>query len=367
MDDALIDRIYEAAFVPERWREVLQALAAGSGGLSAALLIYDGMRQPRWQGTPLIDEVLARYCTTDAWQRSELTPYMLNVPPASFFYDADYFPAEVLARDLMRAPLRALGIGNQIGTLIPMPSGEHVCITVERQVGMPRPSPGVMAALASVRPHLARAGLMAARLGLERARAAVATLAALGLPAAILSHDGRVLAANALLENLHDVVIFAAHGKLAIKAKAADELFHTGLAEITRSRDAVRSIPVPAEAERQAFIVHLVPVRGGAHDIFSGGSTAVILSPIGTTRAPDWAMLHGLFDLTPAEARLAKHLASGETLNETAGRLGVSVTTLRTHLKSIFAKTGTSRQSELVSLLSDLSAIRPGNGNRETA
>ncbi len=44
-------------------------------------------------------------------------------------------------------------------------------------------------------------------------------------------------------------------------------------------------------------------------------------------------------------------LANGQTLEELAGKLGVSLHTVRSQLKSIFAKTGAQRQPELVAML----------------
>ena len=57
------------------------------------------------------------------------------------------------------------------------------------------------------------------------------------------------------------------------------------------------------------------------------------------------------FELTPAEARLAKLIAEGERLDSIADRLGISVHTARTHLKRVFEKTGVERQAELVQLM----------------
>jgi DNA-binding CsgD family transcriptional regulator len=54
------------------------------------------------------------------------------------------------------------------------------------------------------------------------------------------------------------------------------------------------------------------------------------------------------FGLTPAEARLALHLAAGETLRSAEAKLSMTYETARTHLKSVFQKTGTCRQAELV-------------------
>jgi DNA-binding CsgD family transcriptional regulator len=54
------------------------------------------------------------------------------------------------------------------------------------------------------------------------------------------------------------------------------------------------------------------------------------------------------FGLTPSEARLALHLVAGETLRSAEAKLSMTYETARTHLKSVFQKTGTCRQAELV-------------------
>lgn len=60
-------------------------------------------------------------------------------------------------------------------------------------------------------------------------------------------------------------------------------------------------------------------------------------------------LLMSIYSLTHAEAQLTRILVSGYDINEAALHLNVSVHTTRTHLKSIFKKTNTHRQAELVS------------------
>jgi DNA-binding CsgD family transcriptional regulator len=68
--------------------------------------------------------------------------------------------------------------------------------------------------------------------------------------------------------------------------------------------------------------------------------------------------LSALYNLTPAEARIAVALVSGETPDEIAERSGVKIATVRSQLASVYAKTGTRRQSELVRLFSAVPAVR---------
>ncbi|PFH20121.1 helix-turn-helix transcriptional regulator [Burkholderia sp. JKS000303] len=62
-------------------------------------------------------------------------------------------------------------------------------------------------------------------------------------------------------------------------------------------------------------------------------------------------ILRKLYDLTPAETALALRLTDGLTLDEAAEESGIRKNTARAHLRSIFSKTGVSRQATLVRIL----------------
>ena len=67
--------------------------------------------------------------------------------------------------------------------------------------------------------------------------------------------------------------------------------------------------------------------------------------------APPVEILQALFDLSPAEARVAAMITEGHSVSTISQRLSVKPNTVRVQLKAIFSKTGTNRQGELVSLL----------------
>ena len=66
---------------------------------------------------------------------------------------------------------------------------------------------------------------------------------------------------------------------------------------------------------------------------------------------PDPILLATMFDLTPAEARVAAALANGSSPKQIAATSNVAHSTVRSQLKAIFGKTGAARQSELVGML----------------
>lgn len=81
---------------------------------------------------------------------------------------------------------------------------------------------------------------------------------------------------------------------------------------------------------------------------YSGAEAASAAHPAGL---PVAARLRTEFGLTKAEARLALHLAEGASLASAAQVFNVKLTTIRSQLQQVFAKTGTSRQTELVAML----------------
>ena len=77
-----------------------------------------------------------------------------------------------------------------------------------------------------------------------------------------------------------------------------------------------------------------------------------MLTPVVRRDVPTADVIQGLFDLTPAEARLAGTIAAGSRPRDAAVQLGVTEESARTTLKRVFLKTGVYRQAELVALLS---------------
>ena len=84
----------------------------------------------------------------------------------------------------------------------------------------------------------------------------------------------------------------------------------------------------------------------------------MLITEVAVPDAPTAELLSGLFDLTPAEARVARALATGLSIEDTARRFGVSMQTVRNQLRAVFIKTATTRQSELLSLLAGSTPFR---------
>jgi len=97
--------------------------------------------------------------------------------------------------------------------------------------------------------------------------------------------------------------------------------------------------------------VTVIPVRSIDFGMSKGAAAVAFVVDPAQQMRPRTEILHELFRLTPAECRVALLLSDGKSLSEIAQILGVSRNTLKTQVASVYSKTGTSRQSQLVRLL----------------
>ena len=349
----LIDRCYEAALMPDEWDGVLGGLCERAGATQAALILFDGLAKPSvklhngpaWQASVF----------QQVWRDSPAVLWGLARTPSSFTTFRKNFTAQALAVDPAVTMLYEQGLHDHAVSAHSLGEGRSIGLMFARSTAAGLYRQRDLDALDAMRPHIVRAGLVSVRLGVERAQTMVATLERLGVAAAVLGPTGKVIAANPLLEAMPTVLIPTAFGGIAVAERVKDDRFREALGKVgTGEAGPALPLPLPGVGEHPPMILHLMPVRGQARDVFSGGHVLLVVVPVGGGSVPDTTLLHGLFHLTAAEANLTRELATGETLQQIATRTGRSIHTLRVQLRSILAKTGTHRQADLMRLLSHM-------------
>jgi DNA-binding CsgD family transcriptional regulator len=356
MDPQLVDRIYESSLVPELWPGVLDELGRIADGLGGSLTISKADIQ-FWTASPAFRETAERYVSEGWLWRGQIATRFFAARHAGFLIESDLATPELDLEPLYRDYWRPRGIGWAVGTAIPIPTGEYVSYVLTRRTERGPVERAVVQKLDELRPRLARSALLSARLQLERARIASETLAALDLPALVLNEQGKVLAANSLIEALSAYVQWRAFDRVSLKDKAADKLLRDAIAAIDVAGGSVRSFPV-RDTGAEAMVAHLIPIRLSARDIFVRCAAALVLTPVAMPQAPPVELVQSLFDLTPAEARVARSLAAGETVEGIASAGGTSPHTVRTHVRGVLEKTGCNRQADVVALLTGISSAR---------
>jgi DNA-binding CsgD family transcriptional regulator len=123
------------------------------------------------------------------------------------------------------------------------------------------------------------------------------------------------------------------------------------------TRPVAGRLRLPRPSGSAALSLLIMPITP-AHGWNLPGHPAVLLllsDPAGIAR-PAHQHLMALYNLTMAEARLAVDLLDGQSLAEIARRRERSLSTIRTQLARLMAKTQTHRQSELVSKLARMTS-----------
>jgi DNA-binding CsgD family transcriptional regulator len=181
-----------------------------------------------------------------------------------------------------------------------------------------------------------------------------AALNAMRLPAIALDQEGFVAEVNAAAEALFDNDVKIKDRRLFVRDPAARALLKEAIDQLRASPRLNLLATDPIIVQRQDKLPVLVrtwrfdwAAHGPAQDV----SALLTLNALGPKPGPPAAILAKTFRLTPAEAKLACVIARGASPEIAAGELKISRETARNQLKSVFAKTDTHRQSELVALL----------------
>ncbi len=212
-------------------------------------------------------------------------------------------------------------------------------------------------ALDAVLPDLRAAARLATR-ALDREALGVSTLLRdRGDPLYQLDAMGRVLSTEAIKEGenpAHPIVVVGR--KLVARDSSVQPALDRAVAMAVARPGMITLAPLTAGSRRRHFM-QIVPVPGRARDIFlSAAAIAVVIdvrSPP-SNRCLNASTIGQAFALTDREADVASLLAEGLALADIAARLRMQAATARVHLRSIFEKTSTKRQAELVALLGHL-------------
>jgi DNA-binding CsgD family transcriptional regulator len=222
--------------------------------------------------------------------------------------------------------------------------------------------------IALIVPHANRALMINRAIESRQAEAAAFAETLNGLAAGVFLLDAacRVVHANAaghrMLET--DNVLRLVGGQLVSRDARANmslrEIFSAGRHAAIAAAD--RSLSLTAH-NGERYVAHVLPLasvmrdgaqRSGAEQP-SGAVAALFVRRAALSVRSSREFLARTFDLTPSEIRVLFAVVELTGVSEAAQRLGIAETTVKTHLKRIFAKTGTNRQADLVKLAAGFS------------
>lgn len=360
--ESAIQAVCEAALRPELWPDTLKsiALACQSTAAVAQMMGDDGLVAVASRGA---EGLIQDYVEGD-WQalntRNKRGLDMTRGGVRGFITEYHMFEAEELAQDAFQqefAPRH--GIEAEAGIVAASHAGSSFILTIPRSSRAGPYSASELEAMNRLADHISGICSFALRLKLEAASDVLAAMGARGEALALVTKTGRVVQTTASFEQLLAGELTLRSGRLRAK-DAADDRRLQALIQMAASWPVFYERLSPAvirRANAAPLLVRCLPVAGAARDLLGLARVVVTIDDLGAKRAtPVPQQLRAAFGLSPAEARLAARLGNGETLRMAADAEGVTFETSRSRLKAIFAKTGCSRQTELVLLLARMGA-----------
>jgi len=349
---SLIDEIYEAAVLPEFWPTVLERVSDATDCYGGSLFTL-GKRGSASSATASCQPHLTAMMQEGWLDRNIRAKRVLELARPEFVTDHDLCTQEEIENHPIYTQfLRPRGIGWSAATHIPGIDEDVAIFCIDQHYERGPISSDTRVFLNDLRPHIARAAMIAARFRLERVEGTLDSLSHLGVPAAACDRRGRVRLQNRQFEQAAGTLEVMAFDSLRLTDQRADEMLKRAL-ETLYDPAAPKSIPFATKGGRPT-VLHVIPVFRNARDVFPGMDAIVVLVPVHSPGLPLKSLLQNLYNVTQAEARIAEGLLKGLSTSEIAANGGVSVETIRTHLKSLLTKTGSSRQAEFIARLSSL-------------
>ena len=362
-DLAAIERAFaDAAVDPSRWNAAMDVVSEVTESAGAALFPFPKPVVPKVASLPFLPqsrslaapfEAYARDGWVEHDERYRCWPFALKRGVST---DFDFTTPEGMARHpYYQEFLKPHGLQYFAGVAIT--AGEiQWALSIQRSVEQGPFSPGELKLLARLSPHLGSAAALARAVGFVAANAALEAYELSKTAIVLLNQRGEPIRLNRQAERLLGSGVRISKRRLVADTRDATDALDRALRElIFSSRDSALMPPVRLpRAERLPLLAYPLRLSSVTANVFADCKALVVLvDPEKRFRPPEIA-IRIAFKLSTAEARLASRLATGEAIESASDALGIAKETARNQLKSIFAKTGVHRQSELVALIVSL-------------
>jgi DNA-binding CsgD family transcriptional regulator len=268
---------------------------------------------------------------------------------------------ELIETRFYKEVLKPYGYFHFIAVIALKTAGRFASLHAGRMLEAPRYSEREMSLFRLLSPHICRALAISDVLDIKTLHADVleATLDGLAAGVYLTRRDGHVVYMNAAAERQvkSGNALRIVNNRLvptALQMRAAiDKAISEAAADETGLVAGGHSLAIPSDTA-VGYVATLLPLeRGRRQSIMAPFAASVAIFAQDPARVPimPGEAFARLYDLTVAELRVLLALAQGLAAREAADMLGISEPTVRTHVQRMLAKTGASRQAELLQLL----------------
>ena len=264
-----------------------------------------------------------------------------------------------------RESLRSIGLGNFMSSGAQLPGGERIAMVLHRHVDNRKEFDArEREYVRHLAQHLGQALILSDRFQQERHRSAAlgSVVDSLRFGVALCNPGGEVIWANNKAQNMlatHPAV-HSREGRIACNSSGNKAIMSQLFSDALLCNSSGRGSSRVAIGGNRGDPLHCMAIGvagdsspGAGHPALTrkNGRIALFLSSPSQGADLDPEGLEHLLGLSPAESRVAAAICSGMCIRDYARSRSLSEGTVRFQLKQVLAKTGTSRQADLVRLV----------------
>jgi DNA-binding CsgD family transcriptional regulator len=365
-----LEAVYDAALNWSRWPNALQSIANCLGDVGAILL---WRREDGSFGSVASPDILEaqKDWEQEGWNVRDLRA--VRAAERGYFFRGDPFTDRHLFSD---DEIRTLPSYTQFQAQHDLGWFGAVAVSPDPRVGVvlnvhrsarkrPPFSDAELDVVARLGRHVERSLRLSIRLfdaellklGLGEA------LTRVGIGVFVLDSSSRLIFINPAGRRLLGNGLTLVNDRLLVHETFARSALETALQKTNRATapavlaEEQKPVLIHRREDQRPLTVYVLPTAPLSHPAaqFLAHACAIVLAIDPEAGVPaDPALVRDVLGLTLGEARMAALVGSGIAPREAAVKLGITEETARSVLKQVFSKTGVSRQSELVSLLSKM-------------
>ena len=363
----LTSQLYEGVLTEEGWGEALRSISQATGSPQASMIVFNTQSQAAaiHENHGMCAEAAAAY-NTHYHALDEGRPIVEFWSVGAWYLDRRDLGERAMQRSefyqdfLLRHDMASILCNRLLSE-----DGVDAYLSLQRGPGQPHYTAAELAAFDRFVPHVQRAARLRMHMQrlAERAGLASVVLDSLRAPLLVLDEQGHILLTNVQAETLlrrHPQPLAVQHGCLHPKGLRPGQFAQLLQSACGSHGSAMAGGALVPDAQGQPALQLLVlplPAHLQTFNQWARPLALVVLGEPNPQHGVHQRLLQQLYGLTPAETRLALALCQGDAPTEAAQRLGVSVGTVRVQLRAIFAKTGTSRQADLIRTLAALQLV----------
>lgn len=361
----LIGDIYDSAIDPSHWPDTLARIAASLGGNAAVISDKNFCNNQKSfvLQAGMCEEIQRLY--VDHYLKADLRfAVAQNMPVGSILHEPMFITeTEMDHSEYYQEFLRPFDFRYCVGGALES-SPDWMCgVAIQRSPRAGVFTPVEIERFKTLLPHMRRALLIQRRLETlqRRERILVEMIDRIPIGVIILDGDAHPVVMNKMAEAItaaEDGLRCGHDGLAAARSRenaALQRLIAGALAtSIGQSLEGGGAIHVTRHSGKPALNISVVPASPAVmQELALSGPHALVLvaDPALQPQVVLTPTFIEFYGLTPAEARLLEALVNGASPEQCHLQFGVSMATVRKHLQSVFGKTGTNRQSDLVRLV----------------